>query len=92
MNTNAIALNPQHEPPKPTALASVSGSMAYKSCALWPKGCADAIGNYSEDTHETREAAEAVRDMLKRDGFGGDRQNFPIKAWIEMVEPQNDPN
>jgi len=28
MNTNAIALSPTHEPPKPTALASVSGSPA----------------------------------------------------------------
>ena len=50
MNTNAIALNPKHELPKPTALASVIGSGATwkhkrggKGDAAWQKWVSDEL-------------------------------------------------
>ena len=71
------------------SFAASAGSVAYKSCAQWPEGCADAIGNYSEDTHATREAADAVCQMLKQHGFGGNFQHYPVRVWIEEVTPLN---
>jgi hypothetical protein len=58
-----------------------------KSHAQWPKGTIGLDGgingnDQSEDTHESREAAEAVCNLLHRNGFGGDRQIFPLRTWV----------
>jgi hypothetical protein len=55
----------------------------WQSVARWPfpevaTGNAD---NTSVDKHDTREQADAVVCLLKRDGFGGDRKIFPLEAW-----------
>jgi len=57
----------------------------WKSCAMWPDACCPAIGNYSEDTHETKAQADAVCAALRRDGFGGDGKFFPIRTWTEEI-------
>lgn len=62
--------------------------MKYKSIAQWRKNEVKHLGNtnnISEDTHDTKEQAEAVCRMLERDGFGGNGQIFPIRTWIEPV-------
>lgn len=58
----------------------------WKSCAQWPEECCPAIGNYSDDTHDTKEAAEAVCRLLERRGFGGDGIHFPVRTWVEEVK------
>lgn len=59
----------------------------WKSCAQWPKGTCDSINNYSEDTHFSESAAEAVVSLLYENGFGGDRKIFPVRAWSEEITP-----
>ena len=60
--------------------------MKWTSWAEWPKG--HIVGaspeNTTSDTHETREAAEAVCAMLRRDGLGGERCHFPVRTWVAM--------
>ena len=58
--------------------------MKYKSCCQWPAGTLDGYENdISTDTHESIEGAKAVIDLLRKNGFGGDGQIFPVKTWIE---------
>lgn len=59
--------------------------MDYKSCAQWPVGCFDAIGNYSEDMHDSRDDAEHVCSLLSQRGAGGYGIFFPVKTWVEEV-------
>lgn len=61
--------------------------MKHKSFAQWPAGTVTGAGgtDITEDTHESKEAAEAVCDMLRQSGFGGDRSVFPINTWVEPV-------
>ncbi len=61
--------------------------MKFKSIAVWP---ADAcVGSTTEnvnetaDTHDTREQAEAVCRMLRREGLGGNGQIFPLSTRVE---------
>mgnify|MGYP000674433400 CR=1 FL=1 len=57
----------------------------YKSCADW--GDYDVCNGYNHNItygyHETKEQAEAVCKILEQLGYDGERQNFPIKIWIE---------
>ena len=59
--------------------------MKFKSCAEWPKGTFDEIGNYSDDLHGTKEQALAVCRLLNENGAGGDRKAFPLKTWVQPV-------
>jgi hypothetical protein len=62
--------------------------MKFKSCAVWPKGCFDALitPNYTEDEHDTLEQAQAVAGMLmKRQVVSDDKLWFPVKTWVEAV-------
>jgi hypothetical protein len=62
--------------------------MKYKSIAQWDKNQVKYLGNVdniSEDTHDTKEQAEAVCRLLERDGFGGNGKFFPIRTWTEPV-------
>lgn len=56
--------------------------MAWKSCAEWEPqhGFPD---NTTTDTHDSREAAEAVCRGLQRQGLGGERIHFPVRVWVE---------
>lgn len=59
----------------------------FKSVAKWPDGVGINLGNTSntsEDIHGDRASAQAVCDMLVRNGFGGDRQIFPV--WVQVSE------
>ena len=63
--------------------------MKYKSIALWPaneKLYLSSVNNQTEDTHDTESQAKCVCWRLEKDGFGGDRQIFPIKTWVEPVK------
>lgn len=61
----------------------------WKSCAEWPAG--HIVGaepeNVTTDEHETKEHAEAVCAMLRREGLGGERCHFPVRTWVEPIEP-----
>ena len=60
----------------------------YRSVAKWPKDQGINLGNTeneSEDTHQTREEAEAIAAMLQQRGFGGDGRIFPIATRIEEI-------
>lgn len=52
------------------------------SCARWPhKHGFD--NDLTTDTHDTKKQAEAVCNMLMRDGLGGERIHFPFETWVE---------
>lgn len=56
----------------------------WTSHAQWPLEVY--LGMYgdgiSTDTHNTREGALAVCDGLRREGFGGQREHFPLRVWV----------
>jgi len=58
----------------------------WRSVVLWPdEVCLGRTPNESEDTHWSREAAEAVCRAIERDGLGGERKIFPISTRIEII-------
>jgi hypothetical protein len=59
------------------------------SHALWPLDVysGDVCGTgISTDTHDSENEARAVCKGLERDGFGGQRKDFPIKTWVTGSE------
>lgn len=40
------------------------------------------------DLHDTQEQAQAVCDILRRDGLGGGGKHFPEKTWVEPEGPK----
>lgn len=58
-------------------------TQGWKSYAQWPAGTiAGSESQISEDTHTTREQAEAICRMLRQNGFGGDGRVFPVRVWF----------
>lgn len=57
-----------------------------KSCAKWPEGtlCYDA-SQITTDENGDESFAEAICFRLRRDGFGGDREIFPERTWVELT-------
>ena len=79
--------------PSDPALASVSGyepPSTWKSCAEWPPEAYSFNGGVSEDTHGTKEFAEAICRQLERDGFGGGGIHYPLRTWVEEIKAHND--
>lgn len=37
----------------------------------------------TSDDHNSHEEALAICDALRRDGFGGQRIDFPLRTWVE---------
>lgn len=60
----------------------------WKSHAQWPRVPGVIDITESSDTHGSKEQAEAVCTILQRDGFGGNRQHFQLKTWVEEVKPE----
>jgi hypothetical protein len=60
----------------------------WKSCAEWDKSIPGFhTCGVTEDEHETKEQAEAVCRMLKREGLGGEGRFYPIRTWVEEIMP-----
>ncbi len=61
--------------------------MSFKSIAVWPHPAVQLgnTANESDDTHDTREEAEAVCRMLRREGFGGEGKIFPLSTRVEEL-------
>jgi hypothetical protein len=60
------------------------------SHAQWPLHVysGDVFGTgISTDTHDSESEAVAVCRGLERDGFGGQRKEFPIATWVTMQKP-----
>ena len=59
-----------------------------QSNALWPPGVCSSkwADNISTDKHATEAHAAAVCEMLKREGFGGERRVFPVRVWTSPVQ------
>lgn len=55
----------------------------YKSFAMWPVGTVGDGRDITDDIHNTKEQAEGVCDLLRQNGFGGDLNVFPLRAWTE---------
>lgn len=98
MSTKKYCTLHDYEPPENSGfalcpkceLASSAGSPWYwQSWAEWPDGLVNNTSgegkNCSVDRHDTREQAQAVCDMLRRNGFGGERCHFPVKTWVMPV-------
>jgi hypothetical protein len=68
-----------------------SGEMKYKSNIQWEsKVYINEYGDpVSTDEHDTKERAESICNMIKRDGFGGQGVDFPVKTWVSEL-PEND--
>lgn len=61
----------------------------WNSNAEWPVGtCSDTT--ITTDTHQYKEQAQAVCDLLERMGFGGDGKVFPVRTWVEVVEKRKE--
>jgi hypothetical protein len=61
----------------------------WKSIAKWPSktGLYCSNGDYiTTDIHCTKEKAEAVCRLLKKEGFRGERQFFPLETIVEEIE------
>lgn len=58
--------------------------MKYLSFARWPKGTC--LTDKTSDMHESKEEAEAVTDLLREEGFGGERKIFPLYTWTSPNE------
>jgi hypothetical protein len=56
----------------------------WKSHAEWPEPNHGV--QFSEDTHDTREQAQSVCDMLQREGLGGEGKVFPIQTWVTEIK------
>jgi hypothetical protein len=56
--------------------------MKYKSIASWPANAGIGI---SEDTHDTREQAQAVCDMLQNLGLGGEGKIYPLATEVREI-------
>lgn len=41
--------------------------------------------NESTDSHQTKEEAEGVVKLLRREGFGGEGKFFPLEAGVRCV-------
>lgn len=63
--------------------------LKFQSNVLWPLDVflgADGSG-MTTDTHETWEEANAICAILREEGFGGQRKDFPLRAWVSEVQP-----
>lgn len=57
----------------------------FVSNAEWPLNVyrgIDGTGITSDDSHRTREEAQAVCNALDYSGFGGMGKHFPIRTWV----------
>ena len=61
---------------------------SWQSCAEWPESVYTGFDgtHVSKDGHDTEDAAKGVCRLLEREGFGGDREHFPIRTWVEPPE------
>ena len=59
--------------------------MSWTSNAQWPKGaiCRTCAEDKTTDVHDTEAAAQAVCNMLQRDGLGGEGKVFASRTWVE---------
>lgn len=67
-------------------LEHIGAPTKWRSIAVWPDTIkvGNEVGkNESDDTHDSREAAQAVCDLLQKHGFGGDGKVFPISTRVE---------
>ena len=55
----------------------------FRSYALWPEEAKLCCENPTKDDHASRQSAEGVCSLLLQNGFGGNRQIFPVKVWVE---------
>ena len=44
--------------------------------------------NVTYDKHFTREAAEGVCQLLRKNGFGGRKEVYPVKTWTSQQLPK----
>ena len=69
--------------------------IAWRSCAQWPDGLLSFAysdhNNTTTDRHDTKEQAEGVCHLLRRNGLGGERIHFPVRTWTEPIYSQDSP-
>ncbi len=67
--------------------------VAYHSCAQWPAGLLnfayEGHDNTTRDRHTTKEQADGVCRLLRRNGLGGERVHFPVRVWSEPIYAQD---
>ncbi|MGD9156884.1 MAG: hypothetical protein PVG39_00625 [Desulfobacteraceae bacterium] len=56
----------------------------WKSCAKWDP-CHGFYNDMTTDKHDTKEQAEEVLKLLRREGLGGERCHFPLETWVEPI-------
>ncbi len=62
----------------------------WKSVAKWDS-CLGFCDNTTTDTHHTKEEAESVCRLLRREGLGGNGTHFPLETKVEEIEELQDP-
>lgn len=58
----------------------------FTSNAKWPEKIYSYDDCTTTDSHPTFEQAKAVCDALMHRGFGGEREVFPIRVWVQDKE------
>lgn len=68
------------------ALTEKKKLVSAKSCAKWPEGtlCYDA-SQITTDENWSESSAESICFRLRSYGFGGDRQVYPERTWVELT-------
>ena len=57
----------------------------WTSNAQWPLDVYRGMdgSGVTSDEHDSRESAQAICAALRSEGFGGERKQFPLRAWVE---------
>lgn len=61
--------------------------MKYESYAIWPDHVyTNEFGKHvSYDTHDSKEQAQAVCNLLHQRGFGGNGKDFPLETGVNVI-------
>ncbi len=60
----------------------------YETIAIWPKVLVKKLNAHTDttkETHDSYESANAVKDKLLSEGFGGECEYFPISVEVREI-------
>jgi hypothetical protein len=63
----------------------------HRSCAYWPPGTMYDGSTVTTDLHGDEKSARGVTELLRRNGFGGNHEFYPIVVWVEDIKKKPKP-
>lgn len=64
----------------------MSNSPTHTSNAEWPDRTMFGSEQITTDRHYSKKEAAAEGELLRKNGFGGDRKVFPLRTWVEPIK------